>query len=87
MDTTKLTMCIDACNNVCSHHHLCKRRACARDLVCFNSHSFSWLKKRVNTYIYMLARRPVRACTVVLAHLYDDLSLLQTLEEEHVEPC
>jgi len=45
------------------------------------------MAQKEGEYIYLYASKKASACTVVLAHLYDDLSLLQTLEEEHVEPC
>jgi len=44
----KLTMhaSMHACNNVVYvHRHQCNWKACAGGLVCFNSHSFSWLKR------------------------------------------
>jgi hypothetical protein len=64
MDTTKLTMHhinMHVTIYVCVHAvSVSARRACARDLVCFNSHSFSWPQKR-SEYIYMIARTPVHA--------------------------
>jgi len=50
----KLTMhaSMHACNNVVYvHRHQCNWKACAGGLVCFNSHSFSWLKRM---WIYIL---------------------------------
>ena len=46
------------------------------------------MAQKEGEYIYLYASKKASACMhSVLAHLYDDLSLLQTLEEEHVEPC